>query len=508
MSPESATPNQGNPESTQSAVVPDQDKDRDRQQAALLAFARRVNARPNLDVLLQDAVTLLAETVGAEHCGIAEYLKGDRLLLKVTPVHSEDMLAATITREINMDPSTSLAAYTLSSAGPVVSLCLEKERRFSDVFLQKLDFVSVLSVPLYINNKPFGTLSIYCKEQRTFTSGDIAFAETYSNLLVASVAKVQAEAELRKKSVGMTTILDMVNNLVLELSREGRVENLNPICLQMFGWDLDLVIGQRFLEIVAPADNQSGFQDCFRDSIKKKVQQQFTGPFKVADNEKRYITWTILPRMDELGDLNSMLVTGTDCTKETLLANELKQSKKQAERAIQVIRELKAESENKAAVAGEHRAAINSDTSSIDHETNRARAVNSKPDPSAEKSRGGAQSVSTGGSNQAEIDGKPRAENRQSPRRVFRYRQLIAPIHGSIMPSRRKFFQVACEDISAGGLCIIMDSIPDFKKLVVALGRAPGFSFFTAEIVRINEKYIGDDKVYIIGCQFTGRVSI
>jgi len=523
MTPESATLNQDNPQTNRSAVVSDQEKGRDRQQAALLAFARRANALPNLDLLLQDAATLLAETVGAQFCGIAECLSGDRLQMKVIPVHSEDILADSKTREIDMDPSMSLAAYSLSSAGPVVSPCVEKDQRFSDQFLQKLGFISLLSVPLYINNAPFGTLSVYSKEECEFNGGDIAFAETISNLLIASVARVHAENELREKTAGMATILDMVDNLVLELSKEGRVETVNPTSIEMFGWDSKKIIGQRFLEVVTSAENDGGLHACFRDSIKTKDQQRFTGSFKVAKSETRFIAWTILPRMDEQGDLNSMLVTGTDCTKETLLANELKQTQEHADNALQMLRELKVESECKVAEAESNLAAIDNKISVLSDVETQSATVNVKSSPAFDK-LGSRMKAKPSGDSETEvavtesseteedqfskIETNSGVEQRKSPRRAFRYRQLIAPIHGGVMPSRRKFFQVACEDTSAGGLCFVMDSPPDFNELVVALGRAPAFSYFTAEVLRVNEKYLGDEKVYLVGCRFTGRVSI
>ena len=53
---------------------------RARQQAAVLAFGRRTNARPRLDVLTQDAVALVAEVLHAEFTG-ASRLAGNRLIL-------------------------------------------------------------------------------------------------------------------------------------------------------------------------------------------------------------------------------------------------------------------------------------------------------------------------------------------------------------------------------------------------------------------------------------------
>ena len=57
---------------------------RARQQAAVLAFGRRADARPSLNVLTQDAVALVAEVLQADLSGASEVVDaGNALSLRI-----------------------------------------------------------------------------------------------------------------------------------------------------------------------------------------------------------------------------------------------------------------------------------------------------------------------------------------------------------------------------------------------------------------------------------------
>ena len=79
-------------------------------------------------------------------------------------------------------------------------------------------------------------------------------------------------------------------------------------------------------------------------------------------------------------------------------------------------------------------------------------------------------------------------ELRASPRRFFQYRQMIARVSDDAMPAAADFFEVDCCDISAGGLSFYLDRVPEFDKLIVALGKPPAVTHFAAQVARYVEK--------------------
>jgi PAS domain S-box-containing protein len=104
--------------------------------------------------------------------------------------------------------------------------------------------------------------------------------------------------------------------------------------------------------------------------------------------------------------------------------------------------------------------------------------------------------------------GRDRKELRASPRRFFQYRQMIAPVVGDAMPSEADFLEVDCCDISAGGLSFYLNRVPDFDRLIVALGKPPALTHFAAQVVRYVEKVNRGEPQYLVGCRFLGRAPL
>ena len=99
-------------------------------------------------------------------------------------------------------------------------------------------------------------------------------------------------------------------------------------------------------------------------------------------------------------------------------------------------------------------------------------------------------------------------ELRASPRRFFQYRQMIAPVSDNAMPAAADFFEVDCCDISAGGLSFYLDRVPEFDKLIVALGKPPAVTHFAAQVARYVEKVNEGRRQYLVGCRFLGRAQV
>jgi hypothetical protein len=81
-------------------------------------------------------------------------------------------------------------------------------------------------------------------------------------------------------------------------------------------------------------------------------------------------------------------------------------------------------------------------------------------------------------------------------------------MYGGCIPSRKDFVPVECRDISAGGVAFYMSGRPDFDHLVVALGRHPNQTFFTARVVRAEPTERDGQTQYLVGCRFSGRIQV
>lgn len=98
------------------------------------------------------------------------------------------------------------------------------------------------------------------------------------------------------------------------------------------------------------------------------------------------------------------------------------------------------------------------------------------------------------------------ADCRESPRREYRYTQRIAPIYGDSMPDWDEFIEVQCGDLSGGGISLWLPARPNFRELIVALGRPPSLVHFAAHVVYVRDSEWAGRRMYQVGCHFLRRV--
>ena len=99
----------------------------------------------------------------------------------------------------------------------------------------------------------------------------------------------------------------------------------------------------------------------------------------------------------------------------------------------------------------------------------------------------------------------PRVDSRSARRRAYHCTQLLAPLRGHASPAQADFALVQCRDIAPGGFSYFTNERPVTERVVIALGLAP-FSFFVAQIVRIQEAEPGAEAALLIGCKFLHRL--
>ena len=99
------------------------------------------------------------------------------------------------------------------------------------------------------------------------------------------------------------------------------------------------------------------------------------------------------------------------------------------------------------------------------------------------------------------------SDRRISSRRLFDYRQNVAPYHGGVLPGKASFREVDCQDISSTGFSFLSSQLPDFDSIVVALGVAPHLVYVQAHIVNRFQVADGPAPLYRIGCRFVGPVA-
>jgi two-component sensor histidine kinase len=156
-----------------------------RQGAVLADFGSRALRSHDLDGLLEEACGLVSEACEVDLVKVLELLPdGDTMLLRAG-VNWKPGIVGRATFDAH---AGSPGGYALQTAKPVVSHDVARETRFAIPDLLKEHGVrSMVNVLIDGENGPWGVLEVDSRQQREFDTDDVAFLQSYANLLAAAI---------------------------------------------------------------------------------------------------------------------------------------------------------------------------------------------------------------------------------------------------------------------------------------------------------------------------------
>jgi signal transduction protein with GAF and PtsI domain len=162
-------------------------RSRIKQQEALAQLAERALAEPDLERLLNDAVSTVALTLSVDFVKILELL----LMLRAGFGWKKDLVGSILTTT----SANSYARYTLDSAVPVVTDDYAEEKRFEVApYLKDHKCVSGLSVTIAgRDGRAYGILGICTLHKRSFDRYDNSFLASVANILAGAIQRRQLE---------------------------------------------------------------------------------------------------------------------------------------------------------------------------------------------------------------------------------------------------------------------------------------------------------------------------
>ena len=194
-----------------------------RQQAIVAELGQYALATPDLQVIMEKAVNLLADSLDVEYTKVLELLPdGKALRLRAGVGWKEGVVgSATVGADAN-----SQAGYTLLSAGPVIVEDLRREARFTGPpLLRDHGVVSGMSVIIGGGKQPWGVLGAHTSRRRDFTKDDIQFLQAVANIIALGIQRERAEEErerLRQLEAELAHInrVSMMGELTASLAHE------------------------------------------------------------------------------------------------------------------------------------------------------------------------------------------------------------------------------------------------------------------------------------------------
>ena len=175
------------------------------QQAAVADLGQLALKGGDLGGLMDEAVCLVSQTLGAEFCKILEFSPDRKSLVLRAGVGWKKGLVghASVGSDVQ-----SQAGYTLKSGEPVIVEDLRLEKRFhGPSLLFDHGIVSGISVVISGHVQAFGVLGAHTGEKRIFTKDDAHFLQSIANVLAAAIERKRSEQALTEleskwKSIG------------------------------------------------------------------------------------------------------------------------------------------------------------------------------------------------------------------------------------------------------------------------------------------------------------------
>ncbi|MGA8356621.1 MAG: HWE histidine kinase domain-containing protein, partial [Xanthobacteraceae bacterium] len=178
------------------ATLENELRNRAKQQEALAQLGERALAEPDLERLLNDAVSTVALTLSVDLVKILELLPGNgELLLRAGFGWKGDIVGTILTT--TSEPN-SYARFTLESAVPVVIEEFAGESRF-EVPRYVKDHACLSGMNVTIagrDGRAYGILGVCTVKKRRFNAQDIAFLAAAGNLLAGAIQRRQLEQRL------------------------------------------------------------------------------------------------------------------------------------------------------------------------------------------------------------------------------------------------------------------------------------------------------------------------
>jgi PAS domain S-box-containing protein len=453
-----------------------------KRQKVLVALGRRAIAAPDVSILMQDAASLIAETLHTEYSGSAELTPdGDRIIHTLS-LESGPSDARPSRRESEAGGGDSLAGYALEVAFPVSVAELPQDTRFRDPLLQRHGVRSAIAVPLNLHGEAFGALLACSRQPQRFDDDDVAFVEAVAHLITTTIGRVRAEKSLASQGRLAAAVFDTVGAIVAVLDEQGRIRRANRACERITGFSAE-EIAERPIWDLFPVPSEA---DLLQTIVKRVARGAETADHEcqllTKHSERRQIRWSFSVVRDRNQLIESVVASGIDVTDE----REAEQRAAEAEQQVAELKEKAAEAEEAAAdsdFASKPSGEGPSEASLDDAEST---------DPAAQP---------------ADLPGPINRERRRRARLSYPYCQRIAPILDGRLPDDDEFVQIQCNDIAAGGFSFISTKPMQSDMLVVALGTPPRLTYLTAQVAHVTRIERDGERMYLVGCSYIGRVA-
>jgi PAS domain S-box-containing protein len=297
------------------------------QQAVVTELGQMALARADLSQLMDEATSLLAQSLAVEYSKVLELLPDGKSLLLRAGVGWKEGYVGHATVGAGTE---SQAGYTLLCSEPVIVEDLRTETRFSGPpLLHDHGVASGISTVIHGKDRPFGVLGAHTTRRRTFTKDDVHFLQALASVLATAIERKRAEDALTEERNLLRTLMDNLPDYIFIKDTKSRYVIDNDVRIRIMGARTsEEVVGKTDFDFFPRELAEKYYAD--DQSVIRSGQPLFGREEPVIDpsgNRVWFLT-TRVPLRDSSGRIVGLVGTSRDITEDKKLREELARSEK------------------------------------------------------------------------------------------------------------------------------------------------------------------------------------
>ena len=238
--------------SNRGSELPEQEDPTDnttKQQSALAELSQLALQRGELEGLLEDSVGLVAEILQMRYCEVLEFQAAENQLLLRTGLGWKPGSVGSATVPVSREFQ---AGYTFLTQRRVIVEDYTLDTPFVvSPLLEAHKIRSGITVHIPGTETPFGVLGVYSSTNRSFSSVDVNFLRSVSNIVAVAIQRKHDEQAVRRSEMYFRGVLESAPDGMAIVNSEGRITLINKESERLFGYERAELIGQK-IEVLVP----------------------------------------------------------------------------------------------------------------------------------------------------------------------------------------------------------------------------------------------------------------
>ncbi len=296
------------------------------QQALVAELSQAALAGMDLNSLMHQAATTIAQCLEVEYCKILELLPGGNELLLRSGIGWQSGLVGTAT--VNAKDN-SQAGYTLLCQEAVIVQDLTNEKRFQGPqLLVEHHVISGLSVIIHGKNCPFGILGAHTTKKRIFSRDDVFFLQAIANVLATAIERQRMEDALRESEQRWQLAIRGANDGIWDWNIKTNEAFYSTRSKEILGYQNDEISNDvnEWFSKVHPDDIDLSMQTIQTHFDKKTPFYIVEHRLRCKDGSYKWILERGQALWDDSGHVVRMVGSHTDITERKLAEEQLSQS--------------------------------------------------------------------------------------------------------------------------------------------------------------------------------------